>query len=532
MRRLHRWSLLSLLPLVVQVTALPARADSLVLHTRSRVEASPGSGQLQQVAKLKEWDPNRTAVVVCDMWDHHWCQGASARVAEMAPRMNEVLKAVRRQGVLVIHCPSDTLKFYEGTPQRRLAQAAPKVASRNWAGLDRAREGALPIDDSDGGCDDLPRCQEGAPWTRQIETLQVEARDAITDSAEIYGLMEERGIDNVLILGVHLNMCVLGRPFGIRQLVRQGKNVVLVRDLTDTMYNSRKRPFVSHFAGTDLMIKHVERYWCPTITSVDLVGGEPFRFQADRRPNLVFLIGEDEYRTAETLPEFAQRELAPRGFRVEIIQDSPGDKGNFVGLIEALSKADGLLVSLRRRALPKAQLDAIRAHLEAGKPLIGIRTASHAFAPRDQEREEFVVKGGRAEWPRFDPEVLGGNYGGHHGSGVRTTLRPAPRAEDHPILSGVDVTPFSTPGTLYRVSPLAGSATPLLIGSVPGQPEEPVAWVHAYGPKQARVFYTSLGHPEDFAQSAFCRLLLNGIAWALNRASSPNEAQPTAGASR
>ena len=532
MRHLRRWFLLLLLPLVVQVMALPAGAASLVLHTRSRVEVTPGSGQLQQIAKVKEWDPNKTAVVVCDMWDHHWCQGASARVAEMAPRMNEVLKTVRRQGVLVVHCPSGTLKFYEDTPQRRLAQAAPQVAPRNWAGLDRAREGALPIDDSDGGCDDLPPCKEGAPWTRQIATLQIEAGDAITDSAEIYGLMAQRGIDNVLILGVHLNMCVLGRPFGIRQLVQQGKNVVLVRDLTDTMYNSRKRPFVNHFAGTDLMIAHVERYWCPSITSVDLAGGEPFRFQADRRPTLVFLIGEDEYRTAETLPEFAQRELEPRGFRVEIIQDSPGDKGNFAGLAEALPKADGLLISLRRRALPQAHLDAIRAHLAAGKPLVGIRTASHAFAPRDKEREELVVKGGRGEWPRFDPEVLGGNYQGHHGTGPRATVRPAPGADNHPILSGVELAGFSTLGSLYRVSPLDGSATPLVIGSIPGKPEEPVAWVHAYGPKPARVFYTSLGHPDDFAQPAFRRLLVNGITWALNRASSPNGAQPTAGASR
>jgi type 1 glutamine amidotransferase/nicotinamidase-related amidase len=524
--------LLPLLPLALHVTILPAEADSLVLHTRSRVEASPGSSRLQQVEKVKEWDPNKTAVVVCDMWDHHWCQGASARVAEMAPRMNKVLKAVRRQGALVVHCPSGTLKFYEGTPQRRLAQAAPKAAPRNSAGLDRAREGALPIDDSDGGCDDSPRCNEGAPWTRQIETLQIEPGDAITDSAEIYGLMDQRGIDNVLIMGVHLNMCVLGRPFGIRQLVRQGKNVVLVRDLTDTMYNSRSRPFVSHFAGTDLMIEHVERYWCPTITSVDLVGGEPFRFQADRRPSLVFLIGEDEYRTAETLPEFARRELEPRGFRVEIIQDSPGDQGNFAGLIPALSKADGVLVSVRRRALPKAQLDAIRAHLEAGKPLVGIRTASHAFAPRDTDREERVVKGGRAEWPRFDPEVLGGNYQGHHGNGPRATLKPATGAENHAILSGVDLAGFSTPGSLYRVSPLEATATPLVIGSIPGQPEEPVAWIRTYGPKQARVFYTSLGHPEDFDQPAFSRLLVNGIAWALTRASSPNEAEPAAGAFR
>ena len=86
-----------------------------------------------------------------------------------------------------------------------------------------------------------------------------------------------------MLMGVHLNMCVLGRPFGIRQLVNLGKDVVLVRDLTDTMYDPRQKPHVDHFTGTDLVVEHVERYWCPSITSVDLVGGVPFRFGGDRR---------------------------------------------------------------------------------------------------------------------------------------------------------------------------------------------------------------------------------------------------------
>jgi nicotinamidase-related amidase len=93
--------------------------------------------------------------------------------------------------------------------------------------------------------------------------------------------MQQRGIDNVLVCGVHLNMCVLGRPFAIRQLVREGKHVVLLRDLTDTMYNPAMAPHVSHFAGTQLMIEHVEKYWCPTITSDALLGGKPFRFHGD-----------------------------------------------------------------------------------------------------------------------------------------------------------------------------------------------------------------------------------------------------------
>jgi putative heme-binding domain-containing protein len=496
-----------------------AGADSLTLPTRSRVETSKGSGEWRVEEKTATWDPGKTAIVVCDMWNQHWCKGATRRVAEMAPRMNEVVKEARNHGVFIIHCPSDTMKFYEGTPQRKLAQSAPpatpRVPLQRWCNLDADREAPLPIDDSDGGCDDWPRCENGSPWRRQIDVIEVKEGDAVTDSAEAYYLMQQRGIDNVIVMGVHLNMCVLGRPFSIRQMVKQGKNVVLMRDMTDTMYNSRKRPSVPHCAGTDLMIEHVEKYWCPSITSVALLGGEPFRFSEDKRPHAVLLIGEDEYKTWETLPKFAQSELAPRGLRVSIVQQGEKDNNQFPGLIEALRDADLLLVSTRRRALPREQLDAVRAHLTSGKPLVGIRTASHGFAPRGTDAE----KG--AAWPEFDPEVLGGNYTGHHGNGPKTAITVAVGSEKHPILTGVDPARLVGNGSLYQVSPLNGSATPLLIGSIPDKPPEPVAWIHRYGPKQARVFYTSLGHPDDFDNAEFRRLLFNGILWAIDRPMPP-----------
>lgn len=254
------------------------------------------TNRFSPVEKAVAWSPQQTAAVICDMWDQHWCQGATRRVAEMAPRMNSVITELRRRGVLIIHCPSGTLKFYEDTPPRKLAQAAPKVSPRvplqGWCSLDRSREAALPIDDADGGCDDQPKCATGSPWRRQIATLEIKDGDAITDSAEAYYLMRQRGITNVIVMGVHENMCVLGRPFSIRQMVKQGQNVVLLRDLTDTMYNSRSKPFVDHFTGTDLVTWHIEKYWCPTITSDQIIGGQPFRFAADTKPPRVYPAGE------------------------------------------------------------------------------------------------------------------------------------------------------------------------------------------------------------------------------------------------
>src|SRR5262249_27419409 len=162
--------------------------------------------------------------------------------------------AARKQGVLIIHCPSDTMDFYKDTPQRKLAQAAPQVDPPKATKRDEPR---LPIDDSDGGCDALPQGKTYKAWSRAIDTLKVE--DGVTDSIEAYYLMQQKGVDNVIVMGVHTNMCVLGRPFAIRALVGYGKNVVLMRDLTDTMYNPRREPYVSHFTGTDLVVGHIER---------------------------------------------------------------------------------------------------------------------------------------------------------------------------------------------------------------------------------------------------------------------------------
>lgn len=228
------------------------------------------------------------AVIVCDMWDVHWCAGATRRVGEIAPAMNHLLHALRDAGALIIHAPSDTMGFYEGHPARERAKSAPFVSApcdvQHWRSCDASLEGSLPIDDSDGGCDDIPVCgvPERMPWTRQHLTLDIADSDTVTDiGQEVHNLLEQFGSSLVLVMGVHTNMCVLGRPFGIRRLVGAGRQVALIRDMTDTMYNRRRPPFVDHFSGTELVIEHIERYWCGTVTSDQFVGGEPFQFRRD-----------------------------------------------------------------------------------------------------------------------------------------------------------------------------------------------------------------------------------------------------------
>jgi nicotinamidase-related amidase len=277
--------------------AAPENPAMLELRTRAREPDAIAKDKFAIVERTVAWDPNNSALVVVDMWDDHWCQGAARRVAELAGPMNKVIAAARDRGVLIVHCPSTCVEFYQETPARRRASDAPaakppiKLATSQrwgtaWDWPDKSREPALPIDDSDMGCDCAEKCPIVPPWKRQIATIDIDdSRDAVTDNGqELVNLFAERGIENVIICGVHLNMCVLGRPCAIRQLVRLGKNVVLVRDMTDTMYNHQMQPMVDHFAGTDLVVEHVEKYWCPSIESTDLVGGEPFRFAEAGRP--------------------------------------------------------------------------------------------------------------------------------------------------------------------------------------------------------------------------------------------------------
>ena len=525
------------------VRAQSSSGAPVTVHKRFREATPQGAYTIRE--KAEQWNPSETAIIVCDMWDAHHCLNAVRRAEEMGPRMNQVLENARSRGVLIVHAPSSCMDPYKDHPGRKRAQEAPRAANLpadigEWCRqIPSEEKGKYPIDQSDGGeDDDLVEHEQWhqrlagmgrnpkSPWKAQIDLLKIHDQDAISDSGgEIWNLLEHRRIKNVILLGVHTNMCVLGRPFGLRQMAKNGKNVVLMRDMTDTMYNPERWPYVTHFAGTDLIVEHIEKFVSPSITSVDFLGGDPFQFKNDRR-SILMVIGEDEYKTDVTLPVFARQQLEPHGFQVRFVLADPSDKNTFPGLAQAVARADLVLISIRRRTPPKEQLDAIRAHLAAGKPLVGIRTASHAFALRDGS---VPLPSGAATWPAFDPEVLGGHYIGHHGGGPKVTTAAAPGAEKHPILRGLDLRQLAGNGSLYRVTPLAGSTTPLLIGSISGQEPEPVAWTNSPRNGQSRVFYTSFGHPDDFGNAAFRKLLLNGICWALGIAApgAPPE-QPTA----
>jgi nicotinamidase-related amidase len=254
-------------------------AGTVLLRSRS-------AGGEQRTILRHDWDNAGIAVVICDMWDTTQCVSAARRVVEMAPRVDEVVSRLRLDGALIVHAPAGCMEYYAGTAARERTRRAPRVQSPvpiDWHDRDASRESPLPAslaDDTPCSCEPGEPCTKGGPpypWTHQIESIGIASIDAVTDDGEeLLALLEEGGIEDVVVMGVHANRCVLGRPYGIRQLVYWGKRPVLCRDLTDSYHRDPR----GHWRGNEEMIHHIERYWCPTLTSDQIVGGAPFRFQS------------------------------------------------------------------------------------------------------------------------------------------------------------------------------------------------------------------------------------------------------------
>ena len=239
--------------------------------------------------------------------------------------------------------------------------------------------------------------------------------------------------------------------------------------------------------------------------------------QPPAAPHVVFVTGDDEYRSEITMPMIAAILEESHGFRTSIAcaRPRPQTKDHIEGL-EALETADLMVLFVRFRQLPEEQLQRLLRFVESGRPLIGLRTTTHAFQyPKGHAREALNDGFGR--------DVFGQRWIVHHGHRSTTDVTVRPGQAGHPILRGV--TPFRAASWLYHVTPLEGENTALLDGTSLGSDRadradefpltQPVAWTRRY--RGARVFFTTLGHPADFAHESMRRLLINAVYWALGR---------------
>ncbi|MCD9023714.1 ThuA domain-containing protein [Cohnella silvisoli] len=235
---------------------------------------------------------------------------------------------------------------------------------------------------------------------------------------------------------------------------------------------------------------------------------------------IVFVCGEDEYESERTMPLLAHMIEELHGAEVTVLKAYPDPaSANDIPGLEALRSADLAIFYIRFRELPEQQFAYIREYLEAGKPVVGFRTSTHAF----RYAEDHPL----AKWnDGFGIDVLGAPWIRHFGHSSTTDVSVAWGAEDHPILRGVPDR-FTCRSWLYQVLPYPPEGATLLLNGHAVNPEDngwsmtehtprihPITWTrkHFGG---GRVFTTTMGHPDDFEIPAFERLITNGIYWAL-----------------
>ena len=220
--------------------------------------------------------------------------------------------------------------------------------------------------------------------------------------------------------------------------------------------------------------------------------------QEDNRSRLKVSMfsGAAEYHSDESLPKL--KDYLEKNFDARCIVNDVKDIHDLPG-VDQLDTCDVIVIFTRRVELPPDQLAKVKRYMDAGKPVVGIRTASHAFQT----------------WLAFDKEVLGGDYHNHVKDDKPAQITFDEKAKDHPVLAGVE--PFTTNGKLYKNPEIAKDDT-VLLRATTDETTEPVAWARVRPDHHdQRVFYTSLGVPADFENENFRRLLANAIFWTAGR---------------
>ena len=253
---------------------------------------------------------------------------------------------------------------------------------------------------------------------------------------------------------------------------------------------------------------------------------------------IVLIAADDEYRSEELIPQLAKILAKRQGFQCTVLfavdrkngTINPGQKDNIPGL-EALKTADLLVLFARFRELPDAQMKQIIDYVNSGRPIIGLRTATHAFNYTTHKNSPYAKYSFRSRNPRggFGRLVLGETWVNHYGHHRHESTRGliAKGMEQHPIVKGVKN--IWGPSDVYGISTLSGDSKPVIMGQVlsgmrpsdapnPNKHLTPIAWIKTYtgtSGKPARVFNTTMGHGGDLKNAGVRRLLVNACYWCL-----------------
>jgi hypothetical protein len=209
--------------------------------------------------------PARVGVVVVDMWNYHWCKTATMRVAGLVPRMNKALDAARELGMTVMLCPSDVVDNYAGWPQREVIFALPRHAVPPLARID------CPTPPNGGGCAcGRERCTVNYGWDAMHPDLHIGKDDVMPDTLQdVYSICKERGLTHLIYMGVHTQVCLLGKPMGLRYLKAAGLRCILARDLTDAHPGYDPATGFTPDRHTAEVVEHFEKHLAPTINMAE-----------------------------------------------------------------------------------------------------------------------------------------------------------------------------------------------------------------------------------------------------------------------
>lgn len=256
--------------------------------------------------------------------------------------------------------------------------------------------------------------------------------------------------------------------------------------------------------------------------------------------NVVLLSGDEEYRSEETMPQLGKILSQRHGFRCTVLfsinkstgEIDPNTVDNIPGM-EALDKADLVIMALRFRNLPDDQMKHFVDYIESGRPLIGMRTSTHAFQVKQGLYKKYTWTNGDKDYEKgFGRQVLGETWVNHHGHHGKQATRgvPAEGMKDHPILRGC--ADIFGPTDVYSVTTLGGDSKPLLLGQVlegmspsdkplegpKNNPMMPIAWTKSYtgtGGKASRIFTTTMGASQDLLTDGTRRMIVNAAYWCL-----------------
>lgn len=248
------------------IVAGPWREEALTLPLRSRTVAENDGPE--RVAVAYETLPiSAAALMVTNLFDTHWCPAVATQMETLAERVNTLVSTAREAGILIVHIPSETFGYYAEHPaRRRVEQIMSMTVEGNYPihaeWRRRAAVPPMPLSNADCPCGGRPY----PAWTRQHPAIEIRDEDIISsDGRQIYGYLLTRGVDTLFYVGTHANTTLVYRSYGMQQMYEWGMECVLVRDLTDILFNPAADPPMSHEAALQKVIEHLEMHLVSTI---------------------------------------------------------------------------------------------------------------------------------------------------------------------------------------------------------------------------------------------------------------------------